>query len=122
MNQRDIHVHTLVVFPCFLLTVRLQFVLLLQFHQYWPPDVPAPFRPQSRFEVIPWEYFTTRHLYQNVEQLPSLGLVGSNRLDVDTAMKTAEVIFSQLYGGQKVRNWVFMAHHCFLLAFQSYES
>ena len=76
--------------------------VLPKYHQYLPVDVAPPFKPKSRFEVIDWEYFTDKTLYQNVEQEPALGLIGADKADVQTITESARRLLEQR-GNHKVR-------------------
>eukprot|EP00117_Sycon_ciliatum_P017073 scpid40344/ scgid16230/ Chondroitin sulfate synthase 1; Chondroitin glucuronyltransferase 1; Chondroitin synthase 1; Glucuronosyl-N-acetylgalactosaminyl-proteoglycan 4-beta-N-acetylgalactosaminyltransferase 1; N-acetylgalactosaminyl-proteoglycan 3-beta-glucuronosyltransferase 1; N-acetylgalactosaminyltransferase 1 len=76
-----------------------------EFHQYWPVDAPAPYKPKNRFDVLNWEYFNNKTLFQNVEQLPSVGLSGSNKVDTGNAVKTAIQLISQLHDNQRIASF-----------------
>uniref|UniRef100_A0A4W3JAY8 Hexosyltransferase n=2 Tax=Callorhinchus milii TaxID=7868 RepID=A0A4W3JAY8_CALMI len=55
----------------------------------WPIGIPPPFRPQTRFEVINWDYFTEDHLFACAWGGPKCELGGASRADVADVIETA---------------------------------
>lgn len=55
----------------------------------WPVGVNPPFQPQSRFEVLKWEYFTEEEIYSCMDGSPKCELRGIDRLDVASVIEAA---------------------------------
>lgn len=55
----------------------------------WPVGVNPPFQPQSRFEVLKWDYFTEEEIYSCVDGSPKCEVRGIDRLDVANVIEAA---------------------------------
>ncbi|XP_078572025.1 chondroitin sulfate glucuronyltransferase-like isoform X2 [Branchiostoma floridae x Branchiostoma japonicum] len=55
----------------------------------WPIGINPPFKPQSRFDVLSWDYFTETHLYTCPDGAPKCELQGVDRQDVDDIIATS---------------------------------
>lgn len=56
---------------------------------HWPVGVNPPFEPQSRFEVLKWEYFTEEEIYSCIDGNPKCELQGVDRMDVADVIDAA---------------------------------
>ncbi|XP_066301800.1 chondroitin sulfate synthase 1-like [Branchiostoma lanceolatum] len=62
----------------------------------WRHDAIAePYRPKSMYEVIRWYYFTDKHLYENLDDDPRIGLIGRWKEDVQDIQEQAVRIVSK---------------------------
>ena len=71
----------------------------------WPTGIHSPYKPNSRFDVFNWEYFTMTHLYGSSDAEPKIPLVGANKDDIDEVLTTAMSRLNEKY------NNVFMLGH-----------
>ncbi|CAH1237799.1 CHPF2 [Branchiostoma lanceolatum] len=55
----------------------------------WPIGINPPFKPQSRFDVLSWDYFTETHLYTCPDGAPKCELHGIDKMDVDDIIGTS---------------------------------
>ncbi|XP_077979018.1 chondroitin sulfate synthase 1-like [Glandiceps talaboti] len=53
------------------------------------------FKPKTKYEVLRWAYFTERHLYENLDDDPRIGLIGNYKLDVQDVISEAVAIINQ---------------------------
>ncbi|XP_020615853.1 chondroitin sulfate glucuronyltransferase-like [Orbicella faveolata] len=63
----------------------------------WPIGFRQPFKPQSRFEVLQWEYFTDTSSYGFTEVNPKVPLRGDYKRDVEDVKETAIKMLSREY-------------------------
>ncbi|XP_062977553.1 chondroitin sulfate glucuronyltransferase [Elgaria multicarinata webbii] len=63
----------------------------------WPVGINAPFVPQSRFEVIGWDYFTEQHLFSCPNGAPKCDLAGASKADVHDILQAALEQLNQRY-------------------------
>ena len=61
----------------------------------WPVGYFRQFRPQSRFEVIQWQYFTEHYTYGYNENNPKVKLVGDHKRDIDEVCETAKKMLTR---------------------------
>ncbi|XP_019630466.1 PREDICTED: chondroitin sulfate synthase 3-like [Branchiostoma belcheri] len=62
----------------------------------WKHDVIVePSHPRSMYEVIRWYYFTEKHLYENLDDDPRIGLIGRWKEDVQDIQEQAVRIISK---------------------------
>ena len=61
----------------------------------WPVGYFRQFRPQSRFEVIQWQYFTEHCTYGYNENNPKVKLVGDHKRDIDEVCETAKKMLTR---------------------------
>lgn len=63
----------------------------------WPIGFRQPFKPQSRFEVLQWEYFTDTSSYGFTEVNPKVPLRGDYKKDVEDVKETAIKMLTREY-------------------------
>ncbi|CAH3131074.1 unnamed protein product [Pocillopora meandrina] len=63
----------------------------------WPIGFRQPFKPQSRFEVLQWEYFTDTSSYGFTEVNPKVPLQGDYKKDVEDVKETAIKMLTREY-------------------------
>ncbi|XP_035687961.1 chondroitin sulfate synthase 1-like [Branchiostoma floridae] len=62
----------------------------------WRHDaIEEPYRPKTMYEVIRWFHFTEKHLYENLDDDPRIGLIGRWKEDVQDIQEQAVRIISK---------------------------
>lgn len=63
----------------------------------WPVGVTPPFEPNTRFEVLSWEYFTEEEIYSCVDSAPKCELKGIDHMDVLDVIEVAMTELNKKY-------------------------
>ncbi|XP_070565711.1 chondroitin sulfate synthase 1-like [Ptychodera flava] len=60
-------------------------------------NIHEDFKPRTMYEVLRWAYFTEKHLYENLDDDPRIGLIGNYKHDVNDILSEALLMINS-YG------------------------
>ncbi|XP_013089362.2 chondroitin sulfate synthase 2-like [Biomphalaria glabrata] len=66
----------------------------------WPITVPESYKPRNKFDVINWVYFTETHIFFQDEFSNVKILIGADKQDIQSIIKTAVVKLNEIYGNR----------------------
>lgn len=64
----------------------------------WPAGISTPYRPQNRFDVLNWKFFTQSNLYPQNEHVPQTSLTGGiEALDISLVINNSAEYLTKIH-------------------------